>query len=141
MSETEATIQGEALDITPIPLSYLFVATFKDGFQLHQTLEDKSVIASGGSAYSDVLEYEKKSPLRCFILLQIGENGEFIHSYGVDLEDGHFEIDGVPFKMYEGWVKDLRLIFFRQHTHHFMMSEYTATREAAHSIVYRFGWQ
>ena len=59
------------------------------------------------------------------------------HSYAVDLTDGHFEVDGVPFKMHEEPLKDFRLIFFRKHTHNFNL-EY---KELSHDVVYRMGWQ
>lgn len=133
--------QGEMLETSILPLKYLFVATFHDGHQIHQTPEDRAVLTDKGSAYTDVITYQETSPLRCFVLLELGENGEFVSSYGVDLLDGHFEVNGIPFKMHEGWVKDLRLIFFRRHTHHFMMSNYTKMREKEHTMVYRIGWQ
>ena len=38
------------------------------------------------------------------------------HIYEVDLVDGHFDIDGVPFEIHEQNLipKDLRLVYFRE---------------------------
>lgn len=124
------------------PLKYLFQATYKDGTIYKQNLEDKSIT-----------EPETRS---CFYDVNIDEVQTFFlfnddHTYSVNLEDGHFEVDGVPFFMHEAHVKELengrkifmelkdfRLIFYRQHTHNFNAS---TQQEISHEIVYRFGWQ
>lgn len=66
------------------------------------------------------------------------------HTYGVDLRDGHFEIDGVPFFMHEDpALLGFKLIFYRQHTHNIEVFVKTGNvkEELSHQIVYRFGWQ
>lgn len=125
-------------------LKYLFTATYLDGTVYQQNTEDKSVKEPDKrSCYFDI-EQEK---LAYFVLKGDG------HEYGVDLRDGHFEIDGNPFFMHEGHIKilpngkktivplkDFRLIFFRQHTHHFKVGQ-SMNKEIDHEVVYRIGWQ
>lgn len=102
-------------------LKYLFEAEFVDGEILLQPEDNKSRVhkmdAEGyqPSAFRDVLDKEKKVRLREFHL--VGEG----HRYTVNLEDGHFEIDGIPFVAHQQglrvWsTKDdpLRIIFFRE---------------------------
>lgn len=66
------------------------------------------------------------------------------HTYGVDLRDGHFEVDGVPFFMHEdSTLFGFKMVFFRQHTHSFEVGVKSGDvkKEISHQIVYRFGWQ
>lgn len=113
-------------------LKYLFTAEYKDGSIFHQNAEDKSSREpEKRSAFFDVRQEELKS----FTLTGAG------HSYKVDLSDGHFEVDGVPFRMHEEQdLSGFRIIFFRQHTHSFNQTR-EKTTEIAHDIVYRLGWQ
>lgn len=114
-------------------LKYLFIASFLDGTVIEQTQEDKSSIdPEKRSQFFDVLEKEKEVPMVSFIL--VGEG----HEYGVDMRDGHFEIDGVPFQFHEDTLTNLRLIFWRRHRHHFKAG---STEQIGHEVVYRFGWQ
>ncbi len=109
-------------------LKYLFQVTYKNGDIYQQNKEDISITDPLKSCYFDINQDEIKS----FFLY----NEE--HTYSVNLEDGHFEIDGMPFLMHEENLKDYRLIFFRQHTHSFNAESY---EELSHDVVYRFGWQ
>jgi len=122
-------------------LKYLFKVTYKDGSTYEQNTEDKSVIKGQGSSFSDV----KQDEVAVFSL--VGE-----HTYSVFLDDGHFEVDGVPFFMHEhsstdneqnkGGLRDFRLIFFRRHTHNFNKENKTGEVVSQdHEIVYRMGWQ
>lgn len=117
-------------------MKYLFTATYKDGSVYEQTIEDKSKREpEKRSCFFDVLEKAKEVELVSFVL-----KGQGIE-YGVDLRDGHFEINGVPFFMHEDRTfKSFRLIFFRQHTHSFQVGNDTQ-KEIEHKIVYRVGWQ
>jgi hypothetical protein len=122
------------------PLKYLFTAMFKDGRVYEQGSDDVSLLApeeerATRSGYTDVLIMEKESPLVSFVLKGDG------HEYGVELRDGHFEIDGVEFRMHEEEnLSNFHLVFFRRHRHHILQSR-TADREVGHEIAYRFGWQ
>lgn len=118
-----------------VPLKYLFTATFADGTTIEQTPEDRSAIdPEKRSQFFDVLERSKSVKLVAFVLK--GEGRE----YGVDLRDGHFEIDGVPFVMHEAPIPAFELIFFRRHTHTFHQGREKNT-ELAHDVVYRIGWK
>lgn len=121
---------------TTIPLKYLFTATFADGSMIVQTPEDKSLIdPEKRSQFYDVLQMAERQQLISFVLK--GEGRE----YGVDLRDGHFEIDGVAFRMHEDdTLGGFKLIFFRQHTHSFLQTREKDT-EVSHDVVYRMGWQ
>lgn len=113
-------------------LKYLFTAIYDDGTVYAQNPEDKSLLKDFGSSYSDV----NQEKLIAFILEdQIG-SGKVI---GVNLLDGHFEIDG--FRMLIHQEKDLtnfRLIFFRRHVHKIRQSDGV---ELSHDWFYRIGWQ
>ena len=111
-------------------LKYLFEVTYKDGSIYKQNEEDKPVIKEIGSSFSDVIQENVKT----FTL--IGEGNRYM----VNLEDGHFEVNGIPFLMHEenDLLKDFRLVFWRRHTHSFNR---TMAEETSHIIVYRLGWQ
>lgn len=112
----------------------LFVATFADGSQIFQTSDDKS-LTGGANCYSDVIAYEKQSKLISFVI----RNEET--SFGVDLQDGHFEANGIPFFMhrYDHHEKDLtefRLIWFRTTSHH-----QHSDGSVSFGVSYNIGWQ
>ena len=110
-------------------MKYKFQVTYKDGSVYLQNDDDISVTDPKRSCFYDVKQEEVKS----FFLF----NDE--HTFSVNLEDGHFELDGVPFLMHEenDLLKDFRLVFWRRHTHSFNQNN----EELSHQIVYRFGWQ
>lgn len=128
-------------------LKYLFSAEFQDGTSFIQNMEDRSLIdPDKRSSFYDLLHrVEEGSKLATFSLTD-GRN-----SFTVDLQDGHFTINRVPFYLHEereAW--DFRLIFFRQHTHHFNQrvdykdahwQEVGKPKQVNHEIVYRMGWQ
>lgn len=105
---------------------YLFTVIYDDGTAYYQNAADVSI----------------QDPARsCFYDVDLARVARFSiqgpeHRYAVDLADGHFEVDGAPFRFHEGALSGFRLIFFRRHTHHFI-----AGREVGHSLVYRLGWQ
>lgn len=110
-----------------MPLKYKFSALYTDGSLIEQNDEDVSAQDTRRSAFYDV----DHSRLNVFTLKGAG------HIYTVDLLDGTFGIDGVPFRMHEGPLSNIRLIFFRRHTH----TVNGLFEELAHQIVYRLGWQ
>ena len=106
-------------------LKYLFVAQYNDDSLFYQTPEDISITRPGtGSAFSDI-EHDK---LTGFALQGEG------HTYAVDLLDGHFEIDGIPFKVYDENINNRRLIYFRRNFYH-------TGAETGHEVEYHLGWQ
>ncbi len=133
-------------------LKYLFTAEYKDGSLYEQNEEDRSITEPDKrSCFYDV-DHDK------LVGFVIKGNG---HTYGVDLRDGHFEVDGMPFFMHEVndgvghhieklpngravaiELKDFRLIYFRRHTHQIEQSVHTGDhKEISHEIVFRVGWQ
>lgn len=111
-------------------LTYLFTVTYKDGTEFRQTSDDVSNVDPKRSAFFDVRQDE----VQTFSL----SNGE--HTYSVCLTDGHFSVDGRRFFMHDTneTLEDLRLIFYRKHTHSFHQASGT---ELAHDIKYCLGWQ
>lgn len=127
-------------------MKYLFTATFADGSTIEQTPDDKSTIEpEKRSQFYDVLKLaETKELVRFELRLRehaiAGPTGVPTERYAVDLRDGHFEVNGVPFRMHEDSVVGFELIYFRQHTHSFNQTQHT-TREVSHDIVFRIGWK
>lgn len=113
---------------------YFFHAVFKDGTSIVQDKTDTSATNPKKSQFFDVLK--KKSPLISFVLLSESQS----HSYGVDLRDGHFEVDGVPFFPFRNDTQQLtnfRIIYLRNNT-----LDFTVDRELlAHRIGYTVGFQ
>jgi hypothetical protein len=70
---------------------FKFTAAFEDGTVIEQNDEDISVVDKTRSCYFDVKEKEKESKLVSFVI----HNDSY--SLGVDLRDGHFELNGIPF--------------------------------------------
>jgi hypothetical protein len=113
-------------------MKYLFEAHFKDGSVIVQDEKDQSIFDPARSAYYDVMVKGKEN------LAFFGLASED-HTYVVDLNDGHFEVDGLPFTLQphgQAWLipgGTYDLIFWRDHQH-----DYGDT--PAHRIQWRFGW-
>ena len=107
-------------------LKYKFTAHY-EADKYVQNDEDRSLTNDEKSCFFDIKHDE---------LLRFELEGDG-HKYSVDLTDGHFEIDGIPFKLHELPLKDFRVIFFRRHTHGFNAMNV----EIEHDTVYRMGWQ
>lgn len=112
-------------------LSYLFDCRFSDGSILKQTQEDSSRSIAGKNAFYDVIT--RLSEVERFSLIGNGK------TYTVDLTDGHFECNEVPFvistDLPEG-PHDYRLIYFHRHRH--MTSSGAPNSE---SVSFHLGWQ
>lgn len=93
-----------------------FVATFADGSQICQNAEDVGTV-KGRNCYFDVMQKQLDVPLACFVLA-----GEGYPVFGVDLRDGHFEVNGVPFFQHSEPLKDFRLHYFRNVSQHRVMA-------------------
>jgi len=116
-------------------LRYLFEALYNDGTSLRQSQDDVSSVDPTRSAFFDV----DHSKLLHFRLVRQESPVCF---YAVDLRDGWFFVNGLPFRMHEYPVTNIRLIFFRRHTHNFNAnSDGTPGEETDHRVVYRLGWQ
>jgi len=110
-------------------LKYKFIAQYSDGTIYRQNDEDVSITDPVRSSYYDVAH----DKLIGFILQDIED-----HSYFVDLLDGHFEINEIPFKLTDVEVTNRRLIYFRRHLHHFGQLDGV---EQSHTIAFHVGWQ
>lgn len=103
-------------------LKYLFRAYFEDGHIIDQSFDDKSGLDSQKSAFYDVLEYEKKNPLKVFCLFNYEPGSKsFQDCYKVDLRTGLFSMNlGGAYKEFniadQNFVptEPLRLIYFRE---------------------------
>lgn len=110
-------------------LKYLFQATYKSGEVFHQTQDDTSKVDPLKSAFFDV----KQDELQSFFLISDKD------TFSVNLEDGHFEVNGVPFFMHaQNDLTNYRLIYYRVRTHHFNPASGEQTEEP---IIYQLGWQ
>ncbi len=111
-------------------LKYLFTAKYKNGSEYKQNWQDISINEpTKRSCFYDV----EQDKVVSFTL--VGDN-KIISVY---LNDGHFEINDVPFFMHDTGLdlKDFRLIFYRQHEHKFNIG----LQELSHDIKYCIGWQ
>ena len=117
-------------------LSYLFVCRFKDGTIIQQTAEDVSQKDSTRSSFYDVMQ--RLEEVETFTLVKQDDRQ---HSFMVDLRDGHFEIDGVPFCVSSEELPNnvkFRLIYFHRHQHRVVQGQ-SLMGEAP--VQYFIGWQ
>lgn len=94
---------------------YHFIATFEDGHQIFQDESDVSSFDPSRSQFFDVLEYQQTSPLTSFVLTSEGRP-----TFGVDLRDGHFEVNQIPFFPYRvdrEQYSNFRVIYYRNVEH------------------------
>lgn len=109
---------------------YLFKALFHDKTTIDQTADDNSIITPGKNSFYDVLKQLEN--VRAFALYNQETNNEYL----VDLSDGHFEINQIPFKLHEEeYITNIRLIYFRRNYIH------SGAGETIHEVHYFFGWQ
>lgn len=114
-------------------LKYLFIVEYKDGSIYKQNQDDISLTDNKRSCFYDV----KQDEVSRFIITDC--DGSFI----VDLSDGHFEVNGIPFFMHDSGLglKDFRLIFYRQHEHKVNVGSDGSRKQLSHEITYCIGWQ
>lgn len=99
-------------------LKYLWQAEFEDGKHIDQPENDRyskynPEAAYNPSAFRDILDYEKTSPLAHFILCEYGDpHGT---KYGIDLHKGEFYINGnfISLERPLEELHDRQLIYFR----------------------------
>lgn len=115
-------------------LKYLFTVKFKDGKILSQQEDDISAINPEKSSFFDVLEEERAGNPPVVFCIADGTN-----DYLVDLEDGHFEANGVKFYVNDRTkpVFNRRLIYFRRNVIDF--TQYL--EQVNRTITYKIGWQ
>ncbi len=108
---------------------YLFRALLNNGTILEQNQEDCSKFTPGKNCFYDVLQ--EISNVRAFALYN--EENEYL----VDLADGHFEINQVPFFIHDEPVHDLKLIYFRRNV--IAVNVGVSIEQSIQS--YHFGWE
>lgn len=121
--------------------TYSYTATFEDGTQIFRDMNDPNsdkcqTRSDGtGSRFTDVQEKDKESKLVSFVV------HNDTHSFGVDLRDGHFEINGIPFFQHrpdrDGY-KDFRIIHYR--TTQINMNQ-SFDQVSGGIVGYGVGWQ
>src|SRR5204863_10085121 len=126
-----------------IPNTYLFIATFADGSQIFQNEDDVSPNDPEKNCFFDVLERINGGDMPVSFGIT-GERGFF----GVDLRDGHFEVNELPFFQHRSEqkgqnYKDFRLIYFRTPKIDIEMNNETGQQTPVRGWVfsYTFGWQ
>lgn len=89
-------------------LFYLFEADFNDGTTYIQGTDDESIDTPGKNAFYDILQREDE----VIRFHMVGQG----HRYTVDLRDGHFEVDGVPFEIHDQMLAplNLRLVYWKE---------------------------
>lgn len=118
-------------------LKYLFIVEYQDGSAFKQNAEDVSLIDPMRSAFFDVKLDEVKR-------FHLYGGGTFIKDkFTVDLTDGHFEVMGIKFFMHDSALrlKNIKLKFYRQHTHNFNFNPGQQVKETAHLVDYCMGWE
>jgi hypothetical protein len=117
-----------------------FVATFEDGEQIIQNTDDCSERTEGKNCFYEVQEKQKESPLISFVLAEMPENSEDAGvTFGVSMEDGHFEVKGIPFHHtdLEGLhLTNRRIIYLRNNTIYNL-----SNGESVYQVGYTLGWQ
>lgn len=144
-----------------IPHVYGYTATFEDGTQIvhEHTVEDgdKSKIFENKTLFTDIQfksgDLKEDNPLfegKPELFTEMMENkvpliSFVIHSdeqmVGVDLRDGHFEINGIPFWQHRQDMlqyKDFRVIYYRTVSHNMDANNNYNNSEI---ICYAIGWQ
>lgn len=91
---------------------YSYTAAYEDGTVIEYDKEnpDISEVNTTKSKFFDIQEKEKESKLISFVIHNDTQ------SVGVDLRDGHFEVNGTPFFQHRPDLipyKDFRIIFYR----------------------------
>ena len=140
-------------------LKYLFGVHFKDGSEYFQGSEDSSLLdPAKRTAYYDISKQDEQGNIICrgpedafpnlvwarddVELFQLEGEG---HKYVVDLRDGHFEIDGIPFfAKIPPPNSILSLVFFRRrriHQHNQVMDGELKTVGMSQECEYHMGWQ
>lgn len=98
------------------PFRWLFTAEFEDGSKVEQDMNDTCHCRTDGtgSAFTDVLEREKTSPVTAFHLYNV--NGR--EAVSVDLRTGAFIVNGTPINIHEQHFAadkhQLKLVYFRE---------------------------
>lgn len=118
-------------------LKYLWEATFQDGHVIKQPADDKyskhdDKAAHNPSAFRDILDYQKKSPLMFFALM--GE--EVPNVFAVSIATGEFYVNNATFHTAGPPVDstERKLIYYRTQQANLQTGE-------VQTVSYNFGYE
>lgn len=118
-------------------LKYLWEATFQDGHVIKQSADDKyskhdDKAAHNPSAFRDILDYQKKSPLMFFAL--VGE--EVPNIFAVSMATGEFYVNNATFHITGPPVEstERKLIYYRTQQANLQTGE-------MQTVSYNFGYE
>ena len=143
-----------AKSISGLDLKYMFGAHLASGEEVFQNAEDLSPTSAGKNCYYDLLRHNEAGEiLPCPIdgvalprldieIFQLEGDG---HRYVVDLRDGHFQVDDVPFFMgpLPPANEKLMLVFHYRVSQHIKTSMREGKRKReiiGRDVEYHFGW-
>ena len=121
---------------------YSYTAVYEDGTVIEMDRNDPKGDAclsrtdGTGSRFTDVQEKEKESKLISFVI----HNDEV--SLGVDLVDGHFEVNGIPIWQHRPDLTnytDFRVIYYR--TVERVINQADGEEVESNILGYTVGWQ
>lgn len=122
--------------------TYSYTATFEDGTEIFRDMNDPEAdkcqtrTDGTGSRFTDVQEKEKDSKLVSFVVHNDTQ------SYGADLRDGHFEVNGIAFFQHrpdrDGY-KDFRVVHFR--SVQLVLNQVSGEQVSGEVVGYSVGWQ
>ena len=131
-----------------LSLKYLFRAKFADGVIIKQTPEDQSKDKENPfkSAFYDVLEHEKVSPVVSFELREAGVPSLVGDRIEVDLKTGVFKINFVEVNIADQNFEPqapLKLIYFRETRLDTFVGNNTGETKGSDFYINRFfiGWE
>lgn len=113
-----------------------FEAEFKDGTTYVEREDDTSEDTENKNSFYDVLK--RIQDVRQFNI--VVEDEDSVTDYTVDLTDGHFEINGVPFTVHDQFYtpEDIELVYWKE-----VRQEFDQYRNIIRRYVNRYfiGWK
>lgn len=116
-------------------LKYLWEARFEDGHVIQQPEDDKyskhnDSLPQNPSAFRDILDYQKKSPLSLFALIRQEDNSVS----AVSLKSGMFYINNTAFRLEQHPLNNRKLIYYRTQVGDLQTGE-------SQTITFNFGYE
>lgn len=122
------------------PLKMLWSVTFKDGYIIDQSEDDRyskhdDKSEWNPSSFRDILDHEEKSTIQWFHLLEKKITRSNI--YSLNLETGDFSLNGVQLRLEDNCKTPRKLIYYRN-----IEKDYVDGEEVDERIVsYNFGYE
>lgn len=120
-------------------MAFQFEAHLSNGEVYQQNPKDQSITTEGRNCFYDIMQ--RIDEVEVFGLF----SDDCPETWAVDLRDGHFQHNGIPFQAGDPSLEvpvdeKRRLIYFKRHTHTVQLGT-ALPEELAHSITYHIGWQ